>query len=192
MAKVVLKSKTKKVKKKFPVEFIAPEYLNSKALGKSNVSDLNNLIGRTSKINLMYITGNVKNQNIRLIFKVEEVNSGLAKTSVVDYSQIPYYLGRFVKSGSDLIEDSFTVQSSDGKNIRVKPFVVTKKNTSQMTLSALRINLRELVTKEASSKTFDEFMSSVIFSKVQATFRNEVKKIFPVKVLEFKKVSLEE
>lgn len=192
MAKVVVKSKIKKVKKKFPVEFVAPEFLNSKSLGSSNVSDLNSLVGKTTKVNMMYISGNVKNQNVRLIFKVSEVNSGLAKTKVVEYSQIPYYLGRFVKTGSDLIEDSFVVVSKDGVNIRVKPFVVTKKNTSQMTLSALRLELRNLISKEAASKDFDEFMSSVIFSKIQATFRNEVKKIFPVKVLEFKKVNIEQ
>lgn len=192
MAKVVVKSKAKKIKKKFPVEFVAPEFLNSKSLGHSNVSDLNAVIGKTSKMNMMYISGNVKNQNVRLVFKVTEVASGLAKTAVTSYSQIPYYLGRFVKAGSDLVEDSFTVTTKDGKNVRVKPFVVTKKNTSQMTISALRIKVRELVAQEAASKNFDELMSSVIFSKVQATFRNEVKKIFPVKVFEFRKVELEE
>lgn len=192
MAKVVVKSKTKKIKKKFPVEFVAPEFLNSKSLGHSNVSDLNTLVGKTSKMNMMYISGNVKNQNVRLVFKVMEVNSGLAKTNVVEYSQIPYYLGRFVKSGSDLIEDSFVVTSKDGIDVRVKPFVVTKKNTSQMTISALRLALRDLVAKEAASKEYSEFISSVVFSKIQTTFRNEIKKIFPVKVLEFRKVNIEE
>lgn len=192
MAKVVVKAKAKKIKKKFPVEFIAPDFFNSKSLGNSNVSDLNTLIGKTSKMNMMYVTGNVKNQNVRLIFRVTEVSSGLAKTQVVDYSQIPYYLGRFVKSGSDLVEDSFVVTTKDGINLRVKPFIVTKKNTSQMVLSALRIKLRELIIKDAENKTQEEFMSSVIFSKVQTSFRNEIKKIFPVKVLEFRKVNVEE
>ena len=57
MAKVVVKSKVKKVKRKFPVKVQAPEYLSSKVLGESNVTDLNSLLGKTSKMNMMYVTG---------------------------------------------------------------------------------------------------------------------------------------
>ena len=122
MAKVVVKSKVKKAKRKFPVEIKAPEFLNSVTLGHSEVTDLNALVGKTSKMNLMYITGNVKNQNVRLTFGITEASSGLAKTTVKSYEQIPYYLGRFVKKGSDLVEDSVVSTTKDGQNVRVKPF----------------------------------------------------------------------
>ena len=190
MAKVVVKSKVKKAKKKFPVQITAPEYLNSASLGKSEVTDLGALSEKTVKMNLMYITGNVKNQNIRLEFQVGEVASGLAKTFVKTYEQIPYYLGRFVKKGSDLVDDSFIVESKDGKKVRVKTFIVTKMNTSQMVLSALRIKSREVVAADAKTKSFDEIMAAVIFAKNQAAFRNELKKVFPLKSFEFRKVEL--
>ncbi len=191
MAKVVVKSKVKKVKRKFPVEIVAPEFLNSVHLGSSNVTDLSTMIGKTAKVNLMYVTGNIKNQNVRLVFKVEEVSSGLAKTQVSSYSQIPYYLGRFVKSGSDLVEDSFVAKTKDGKNVRVKPFIVTKMKVGQNVLSAIRTKSSDLIKKEVSTKTYDEFMSSVITGKVQSVFRNEVKKVFPLKAFEFRKVEME-
>ena len=139
MAKMVKVSKAKKIKKKFPIEIVAPEYLNSVKIGKSNVTDLNAAVGKTSKVNMMYVTGNVKNQNIRLTLVIDEVNSGLAKTKVKTYEQIPYYLGRFVKPGSDLVEDSFACTSNDGQKIRVKPFIVTKMSTSALTNSLLKI-----------------------------------------------------
>lgn len=191
MAKVVVKAKAKKVKKKFPVEVVAPEYLNSYTLGKSEVSDLSSLEGKTAKVNLMYITGNVKNQNIRLTFKVNEVNSGLAKTTVKKYEQIPYYLSRFVKKGSDLVEDSFVAKTKDSINVRIKPFIVTKMNASNLVLSLLRKNAREAIEKELSEKTYDEFMSSVIGGRVQLSFRNELKKVFPLKAFEFRRVEEE-
>ncbi len=188
MAKVVVKSKIKKAKRKFPVQLVAPEYLNSVVLGKSNVTDLNEVVGKTAKVNLMYITKSMKNQNVRLVFKVVDVASGLAKTHVTSYSQIPYYLGRFVKSGSDLVEDSIVVKSKDDVEIRVKPFIVTKQTGSTMVLSAVRLKARELIEKEISEKTADEFMHSVIMSKIQNGFRSEIKKVFPIKTFEFKKV----
>lgn len=190
MAKVVVKSKVKKVKRKYPVEVVAPEYLNSYVLGKSEVTDLNTLVGKTAKVNLMYITGNVKNQNIRLTFKVTEVKSGLGTTEVSSYEYIPYYLGRFVRQGSDLVEAAFSVKSKDGKDVLVKPFIVTKMTTSRLVLSLLRKRAKEIIEKEVSEKTYDEFMNSVIGNRVQLAFRNELKKIFPLKVLEFRKVEL--
>ncbi|MCA9497277.1 MAG: hypothetical protein KC589_10130 [Nanoarchaeota archaeon] len=191
MAKVVVKAKVKKIKRKFPVQLVAPEFLNSVSLGHTSVSDLNLMVGKTSKMNMMYITKNIKNQNVRLVFKVVEVSSGLAKTVVSSYMQIPYYLGRFVKVGSDLIEDSFVVKSKDGVLVRIKPFIVTKANASEMVLSSLRAESRKLLEKELTSIKAEEFMASVINGKVQGVFRNELKKIFPLKAFEFRRVDLE-
>lgn len=190
MAKVVVKSKVKKVKRKFPVKIQAPEYLNSVELGTSQVTDLSLLPGKRAKVNLMYVTGNIKNQNIRLTFKITDVTSGLAQTTVCVYDQIPYYLGRFLKPGSDLIEDSFEVKTKDGKEIRLKPFIVTKMNASKTVLSSMRVKAREIMEKEIATKDYDEFISSIVFGKIQNVFRNELKAIFPLKALEFRKVEL--
>lgn len=190
MAKVVVKSKVKKAKKKFPVKIVAPEYLNSVSLGSSQVTDLTSLVGKTSKINLMYVSGNIKNQNIRLTFRIVDVASGLANTQVSVYEQIPYYLGRFVKKGSDLVEDSFESTSKDGLTVRVKPFIVTKQNASDLALSLLRKTTRDLIAKELSDMTYDEFISGVINGKIQNILRNELKKILPLKSFEFRKVEL--
>ncbi len=190
MAKVVVKSKAKKIKRKFPVKIVAPEYLNSTELGSSQVTDLTSMVGKRAKVNLMYVTGNIKNQNIRLTFKVIEVSSGLANTTVAIYEQIPYYLSRYLKAGSDLVEDSIIVKSKDGFNIRIKPFIVTKMNSSKNTLTSMRAKTREVIANEAMSKTYDEFISAIISGKLQNVFRNEVKTIFPVKTFEFRKVEL--
>lgn len=191
MAKVKIKSKVKKVKRKFPVEIKAPETFNSISLGKSEVTDLAGFVGKSIKMNLMYVTKNVKNQNVRLTFKVSGVNSGVAKTEVINYEQIPYYLNRFVKAGSDLVEDSFTCVSKDGQIMRVKPFIITKDNTSIMISSALRDKTRELIAADAKTQTVGEYIANVTAGNVQKSLRNELKKIFPLKAFEFKKVTLE-
>jgi len=191
MAKVVVKSKVKKVKRKFPIEYKAPEVFNSISLGHAEVSDLKALEGKTLKMNLMYVTGSMKNQNVRMTFKINEVDSGVCKTEVVKYEQIAYYLSRFVKSGSDLVEDSFVIPTKDGKKLRVKPFVITKSSTSKLVLTAIRDKIKELVAIEAASKTSEEFIQAVAMGKLQSGFRNEVKKVFPLKAFEFKTVSLE-
>jgi small subunit ribosomal protein S3Ae len=191
MAKISVKSKVKKVKRKFPVEIVAPEFLNSKKIGSSNVTDLNTLVGKTVKQSMMYVTGSVKNQNVRLTFKVSEVNSGLAKTQLSMYQQIPYYLGRHVKANSNLIEDSFVVKSKDGLNVRIKPFIVTKQAASGLVKSVIRTETIKVIANELAAKTYDEFMNEVIGGKIQIGFRNTLKVILPLKAFEFKKISLE-
>jgi len=189
--KVVVKSKVKKVKRKFPVEIKAPEVYNSITLGKSNITDLKTFVGKTIKLNLMYVTKSVRNLNARIAFRVSEVESGVAKTNVLSYEQIPYYLNRFVKEGSDLVEDSFVCKSKDGLNVRVKPFIITKKNTTILIASAIRAATIEIVEKDIGSRKAEEFVQSVTSGRVQKTFRNELKKIFPLKAFEFKKVEVE-
>lgn len=191
MAKIAIKSKVKKVKRKFPVEIVAPEFLNSKKIGSSNVTDLNTLVGKTTKLSMMYITGSVKNQNVRLTFKITEVASGLAKTQLSLYQQIPYYLGRHVKVNSNLVEDSFVVKSMDGLDVRIKPFIVTKQAASGLVKSVIRNETRKILANELASKTYDQFMNEVIGGKIQIGFRNTLKTVLPLKAFEFKKISLE-
>ena len=132
----------------------------------------------------------MKNQNIRLVFKIVEVHSGKAKTQVSSYTQIPYYLGRFVKSGSDLVEGAYKFETKDKLEVIVKPFIVTKMNTSSMILSSIRAKTKEVLEKEIKSKKYDDIISSVINGKLQNVLRNEVKKVFPLKSFEFRKVEL--
>lgn len=192
MAKIAIKTKAKKVKRKFPVEIKAPGIFKSISLGKSQITDMASLVGKTIKINLMYITKSVKNQNVRLIFSVNEVNAGVAKTEIKSYVQIPYYLNRFLKAGSNLIEDTHTYTSKDHKEIIVKPFIVTRNNVSSMLASAIRSKTRELITSELKVKTADEFIFSITNGRVQLAFRNELKKIFPLKAFEFKRLDIKQ
>ena len=190
MAKVVVKQKTKKVKRKFPVEFIAPEVFNSKSLGTSSVSDLNKTIGKTIKLNMMYVADSVKFQNIRLTFKVTNVDSGKANTVVSDYEQVPYFLSRFVKKGSDLVEINETVMTKDNHKVLVKMFIVTKTCVSQLVLREIRLKAKELISKEALETDYNGLISNIVYGKIQQKLRNELKKITPIKVFEFKKTHL--
>ena len=190
MAKIAIKKQTKKLKKKFPVEFVAPAVFNSKSLGNTNVTDLNATVGKTIKMNMMYVAENVKFQNIRLTFKVTEVDSGKAKTQVSKYEQIPYYLSRFVKKGSDLIELNVDIETKDKENVLTKLFIVTRDNVSQLVLTEIRAKAQELVQKEAQSSNYEDFISNVVYGKLQNNLRAELKKITPIKVFEFRKTQL--
>lgn len=190
MAKVIVKQKTKKVKKKYPVEFVAPELFNSKSLGNARVSDLGNIVGKTIAMNMMYVAESVKFQNIRLTFKVSSVDSGKAQTHIQKYEQVPYYLSRFIKKDSDLVEINESVVTKDGVELVVKMFIVTKSRVSHLVLTQIREKSCELIKTECANITYENLMSNIVYSKIQQGLRNELKKITPLKVFEFKKVEV--
>lgn len=190
MAKVVVKQKTKKIKKKFPVEFIAPELFNSKSLGHTQISDLNKTIGKNITLNMMYIAESVKFQNIRLTFKVTSIDSGKAQTQIAKYEQVPYFLSRFVKKDSNLIEVNQVIITKDNFEVIVKMFIVTKNHVSQLVLGQIRHQAKKLIEEEAKHVVYSDLMGGIIYSKYQQKLRNDLKSITPIKVFEFKKTEL--
>jgi ribosomal protein S3AE len=61
-----------------------------------------------------------------------------------------------------------------------------------MLCSAIRDKTKELITAELRIKSADEFVLAVTNGRIQLAFRNEIKKIFPLKAFEFKKIDIRE
>ncbi len=188
MVKVKIKAKPKVSKRKFPVRFKSPEFLNFD-LGESNVTDLNNLIGKKVIYNLMFITKNAKHQNIMITFRVIDVSSGEAKTEVAQYEVTSNYLTRILKGGT-LVEDRFVVSTSDGREIIFKPFILTKGKVSRAVASAIRKRVRELVDSFSSKSSDEEIFKSAINGTLQSSIKADIKKIYPIKFLDFRKITL--
>jgi small subunit ribosomal protein S3Ae len=188
MAKVVVKSKIKKVKKKFPVKFIAPKFLNSKILGESLVTDLKAVIGKIITMNMMYVSGSIKNQNIRLKFNVENVDSGNAKTQICGYEHISYFLKRNIKKGTNLIDHRILAKLKTNEVLIIKPIIVTKSKISGLTKKNIRAELLRLIETSLKEIEFEDFFSQVLDGRIQLKIKNDLKKISPIKTLEFKKI----
>ena len=174
MAKIVVKNKVRKVKRKFQIETFSPEFLKKVSLGKSQITDIRTFVGKTIKMNLMYLTGKMRSQNIRLTFRVDKVESEKAQTHVCNYEYVSYNLKRFLKKDSDLIEDSFKVETSDKREITIKPFMVTKNKASSMVKTKLRTQAKEelinYIKTISASKVFEESLNE----KLQIKIRNDI------------------
>ena len=83
MAKKVTK-KVKKVKKRW-VNVVAPVEFSSVDLGASYCVEPEDLIGRKMKVNLMHLTREMKKQNTRITFELNEIKDGKAQTKVCAY-----------------------------------------------------------------------------------------------------------
>ena len=188
MAKIIAKSKVKKVKKKFEIQIMPPKSLGSQSIGISKLTDLKTSIGKRIKFNLMYLTNNMKNQNIRLILKIDKIENFIAQTSVCSYEQIPYYLKRNLKKGTSLIENSNDYETQDKVTINIKPFIITKRKTSIIARNKIRKVIDEFLKSHCKVNDSQQIIFSIINNRLQNEIKNIVKNIATFSTFEIKKI----
>ncbi len=138
---------------------------------------------RTVKIDL---TREVRGKSFEIIFKI---GKGL-KITPRRLHVFPYFLRRMMRKSVDYIEDSFIVESKDGK-LRVKPFLIARKKVSRKVRKALREECRKEITKMIENKKFSTILSSLIQNKLQKELSLKLKKIYPLSLCEIRDIYLE-
>jgi small subunit ribosomal protein S3Ae len=187
------KKQTKKIvkKKKKWLDIIAPKIFKEHQLGQTIVFDDEEAIGRVVKVNLMTLLRDPKKQNINVAFQVEKIDAGKAYTTVYGYELISSSIKRLVKRRKDKIDDSFVCQTKDKKLIRVKPMLITNGKTNNSVITTFRKKCRYLFAKNIEKMTLDDLVSGIIFQKFLFQLKDELKKIYPLKSIEVKKISIE-
>ena len=145
------KIQTLKKKKKKWFSILAPESFGSRELGETFVIDSEGIIGKRVRVNLSFLA-RTRNQNIRLIFEVNEIKDGNALTKLVSYHIVPGHIKRIVKKGKSKIHMSQIVKTKDGKNLVIKYVIITRNKTSKGVLKTLNNFSRDFVSKELKVK----------------------------------------
>ena len=83
------------------------------------------------------------------------------------------------------------IEIADKKNIRIKPFIVTRLSTSVSVASKIRKQAHEFLTKYIASISFDNFANDLISHKMQDALRYHLKKVYPVRVCEIRSMQVE-
>jgi small subunit ribosomal protein S3Ae len=169
---------------------IATKAFNSTPLGETYVAEPSSMKGMNLTVNLANLTGDIRQQGISLKFKVIDIDQGSGVADIIGYEASPSHLKRLVRRGIERLDDSIECRTSDNKLIKIKPFGVTRALTGKAKISLVRIKLREAIASEVSAQTFDDLVTSVISHKFQSSLKSSVKKIFPLRALEIRKLKV--
>ena len=161
----------KKQKKKKWCPILASDMFQNKIIGETLLDDASQLMNRTVTVNMMQLTGDVKRQNINIMFKVHDVKEGKGFTQAVKFELSPSSIRRLAKRERDKLSDSFVVKSSDGRLIRIKPLMITN-NLTKGAVKADLIKKCRVVCKEKINKMV---IDQIIMDLVQYKFQKEVK-----------------
>ena len=172
----------KEVKKKW-MNIFAPEMFGKAYLGETLVADASEMKGKTIVTNLMDLTKSIKQQNINIRFKVNEIKDNDAFTEVVEYQMNPSSIRRLVRRNIAKLDDSFIVTTSDSKYVRVKPLVITRTEAKDSVTRVMWKETRNVIIKEASSRTYEAFVKDVVAGKIQTSLSQRLNKIYPVRIV---------
>lgn len=182
MAKTVKKKVSKiKTKKKIWYKIIAPNIFGSKEMGESYLASVDKAVGRTLKVNLRELTGNVRDQNVYISFRINRVDGSALQTSTIGYELTSAYMKRAVRKNTAKLDDYFILKTKDGKRVILKSLMISLHKTQRSTRSQLRKELGVLLDEEIGKTDFAAFVVNLVNHKVQMTIKKKLSKIYPLK-----------
>lgn len=175
-----------KVKKKKWFSIIAPPIFREALVGEILLYESGDMKGRCITANMMNLTNNPRNQSINIKFRIHDVKEGKGVTQVLGAEMNPGSIKRLMRRGRTKIEDSFVVQTSDRKLVRIKPVIITNSGEKQSVTALIRKVLRSSVAKLAIKITYDQLVEEIMGFKLQRHLGEQSSKVTRIRNSEIK------
>jgi len=148
--------------------------------------ELSELDGRFIKYDLTRI---LRGKSMEMSFKVK-VKEEAATSEPRKMRLLPYYLRRMMRKGTNYIEDSFSTKCKNAQ-IRIKPFLITRRKVSRAIRKALRVKAKEELIDYSQNKNSQEIFDDIIKNKLQKNLGLKLKKIYPLSLCEIRILDVE-
>lgn len=135
------------------------------------------------------LTRILKGKNVLLQSKVK-VEGEKATSTPRKIKLLPYFLRRMVRKGTNYVEDSFSTNCKDAQ-IRIKPFLITRRRVSRAVRKALREKAREELINYAKNRNFEQIFEEILKNQLQRELSLKLKKIYPLSLCEIRVLKVE-
>ncbi len=180
---IVVKAKIAR-KEWYPI--LAPKLFQNAVLGETYVYEPQEMVGKGIVSNLMSLTNDIKRQNINISFRVNSVENGKAFADVIGYYMLNSSIRRMVRRDIEKIDMSFSCKTSDNKTLQVKPLFIARSATKGSVAAKIRRIAQDSLIRYISSVTYDTFVNDLVSHKVQTSLKNELSKVYPLRVCEIR------
>jgi len=175
-----------KIAKKEWYPIIAPKVFQNAVLGETTVYEPQQMMGKGLSMNLMSLTNDSKRQNININFEVVDVQNGRGIANVVGYGMVQSSIRRLMRRNIERMDMSFLCRTSDNRDLRVKPLLITRSATKGSVVAKIRRTAQDFIAKYIGSASYDSLINDLVAQKLQASLRKEINKIYPLKVCEIR------
>ena len=149
--------------------------------------DIKDLDGKFIKYDL---TRTLRGKSVLLSLKVN-VEGDKAIARPVGMKVLPSFLRRMIRKGTNYVEDSFSAKCKDAQ-IKIKPFMITRKKVSRAVRKALREKAKEELTNYIKNKGKEELFEDLFKNQLQKSLSLKLKKIYPLSLCEIRVFKVEE
>lgn len=167
-----------------------PEYIDEKSLGASPATNIEHILGRTIKISLMDLTGNFKDLNVELTFKVTDLDGNIARTEFFGHELSRDFKRSQIRNHRSRIEGIYTFTLGDGARIRISIFIVTPFRIPSSEKKELRKVVFEKLETTIAELNFPAFVSRLTSGELASTLREVAEDYTDIKVLDVAKVKV--
>ena|SRR3989344_505511 len=170
-----------KTKKKIWHKIIAPVVFGKKEIGETYISSAEEAINRPLKINLKDLTGNVRDQNVYISFKIIKWQGTTLETIATGYELTPSFVKRAVRKNCNRCDDYFSLTTKDGIKVVMKTLMLTLNKVSRSTRASLKRQLEKYLQEETAKSTYDSLLGNLVSYKIQGPIKKKLAKIYPLK-----------
>ena len=171
-------------------QVIAPAEFNRANIGETLADEPGKLMGRVMESTLGDVTGDWTKQNIKMIFRIDEIGGNSAYTTFLGHELTRDYMRSLVKRRTSKIDANVVVTTKDGFKVRVKPIVLTVKRARTSQIESIRQIMLNVVNKRGAELGFTEFINEVVTGKVASEIYKNTKNIYPLRRVEIGKSEL--
>ncbi len=168
-------------------QVLAPAEFNRANIGETLADEPDKMKGRIMESTLGDITGDWAKQNIKMLFRIEEIGGNNAYTTFIGHEMTKDYMRSLVKRRTTKVDANLVVTTKDGYKVRLKPLVFTVKRARTSQIESIRKIMLDVVANRGKELTFNELISDVVNGKVSAEIYKATKNIYPLRRAEVAK-----
>lgn len=167
-------------------QILAPKSFKNVIMGETPAIDQAMIKNRVIESSLLELTNNPSKYYTKLFFRVIDFDGNKALTSFWGHDTTRDFIARIVHVGSTRIDTNDVYNLKDGK-LRLKTIMVTNRKIQVPLSYKIRKLAMEMISKEVSEMTFEDFTNELNTGKLAAKIRSELNKLYPVRFFEFRK-----
>ena len=159
---------------------LGPKLFGQMELGETYLASPEEAMGRSLKIHLKDLTGNVKDQNAYVKFTIDELEGTTLKASVSGYELTATSVKRMVRKNTNRLDDYLVFKTKDGKNVVLKTLLITQSKAQRSVQKQLRHKMKVFLAEEVKNNTFETVIGNLVTRKIQITLKKLLYKVYPV------------
>ncbi len=177
-------------KRKSWYSVVAPDLFHNVDIGKIIATEPKTVPGKRIDTTVYDVTDDPKKAHMKLLLEITHLEGAKAHTKIREFELVRAYVRSLVRRRITKIEAVISVEGRDGIRLRIKPLIITASKCRSSQKGKIRRAMMRLIFELAKAKTFEEFLTDTIDEKIQKAVREEVKKIYPIKNVDIRRIQI--